>query len=229
LLEEPEEESGLELLLPLLLLPGDELLPEELPCDELPEELVPSEPPMPELGLTPKYENTLCFQPGCDKSVEASKDGADCSLLVSPLNVNVCCPWLDELELVDELELLELEGRSKVQGTATSLPEEELLEPMELLLLPGDELPPLLLLEGDELLLLDGDELLLLPSEELLPLLLLEGDELAPDEPDELLSERIAQSIFPEVGLTMISLIVPRVSPDVDWTLAPVNWLPFMA
>jgi len=52
LLEEPDELLGVELLLPLLLLPGDELLPDELP-ELLPDEL-PSEPPIPELGLTPK-------------------------------------------------------------------------------------------------------------------------------------------------------------------------------
>jgi hypothetical protein len=51
LLEEPDELFGVELL-PLLLLPGEELLPDELP-ELVPEEL-PSEPPIPEVGLTPK-------------------------------------------------------------------------------------------------------------------------------------------------------------------------------
>lgn len=206
MLEEPDEPSGLELLLPLLLL-GDELLPELLPEE-------PSEPPIPEVGLTPKYENTLCFQPGCDRSVVASNDGADCNLVVSPLKTKVCWPMLEELdvaEVLDAPELPELLGRSKLHGTATCLPELE-LEP----LVPSEELVPLELVP---LVLLPGEELppeeLLLGDEELAPEELLPGDELAPEEE---LSEITAHSIRPEVGLAMISLMVPSVSPEVDCT-----------
>src|SRR5262249_41325907 len=94
---------------------------------------------------------TLCFQLGCEMSELALNVGADCSLLVSPLKVNVgpIDPEVDEdVELELELELPELEARSNVQGTAICLPEapdelavsdalddaddEELLEPPEL-------------------------------------------------------------------------------------------------
>jgi len=203
LLEEPDELSGL--LEEELLLLGDELLSEELLELPLDEPLLPSEPPIPELGLTPKYENTLCFHPGCDKSLVASNEGADCNLLVSPLKAKVC--WLDEVELV-ELELLaelELLGFSKAHGTATCLPplELELLEPSE------PEIPELDVLE-------------------LVPLLEALGEELAPEEPEELpelLSEIIAHSSLAEEGLIITSLMVPSDSPDVDCTVAPVNWL----
>ncbi len=39
------------------------------------------------------------------------------------------------------------------------------------------------------------------------------------------LSERTAKSSRPEVGLTITSLIVPRVLPEESVTCAPVNWL----
>src|SRR4051794_23927936 len=58
-------------------------------------------------------------------SALASNVGADCNLLVSPLKVNVG-PMDPDVE--DELELLELpelDGRNKLQGTATCLPELE--------------------------------------------------------------------------------------------------------
>ncbi len=65
-----------------------------------------------------------------------SKFGADCSLLLSPVNTKVgCCPLvlLDSVLLEVELELeLLLLGRSNIQGTATCLPplsEDELLLP----------------------------------------------------------------------------------------------------
>ncbi len=53
-------------------------------------------------------------------------------------------------------------------------------------------------------------------------------DELVP----ELLLEfrdRTANSIRPEAGLMMVSLMVPRVSPEEPVTLAPVNWLARMS
>ena len=204
MLEEPEELSWLEL-------PGEELLEEPL---ELPRPLLPSEPPIPEVGLTPKYENTLCFHPGCDKSLVTSNDGADCSLLVSPVNTKVCWPMLpldelDVLELIPELELeLELLGFNKAQGTATCLP-----APLEVELLVPSVLPEL-----------DVPELEV--PELLVPLLELPGEELAPEEPlevPELLKERIAHSSLPEAGLMITSLIVPNESPEVDCTVEPVN------
>ena len=39
------------------------------------------------------------------------------------------------------------------------------------------------------------------------------------------LSESTANSIRPEFGLMMVSLIVPRLSPEEPVTVAPVNWL----
>jgi len=208
LLEEPDELSGL--LEEELLLPGDELLSDELLELPLDEPLLPSEPPIPELGLTPKYENTLCFHPGCDKSLVASKDGADCSLLVSPVKAKVCWPVLEELEVVELEPMAELEllGFSKAHGTATCLPapELELLAPRE------PEVPEL-----------DVPEL---EVPELVPLLEVPGEELAPEEELlELLNEIIAHSTLPEAGLIITSLIVPSESPDVDWTVEPVNWL----
>jgi len=110
---------------------------------------------------------------------------------------------LEVLELILELELA-LPGFSKAQGTATCLPALEL----ELLVPSG-------LVVGE----LDVPEL---DVPELVPLLELPGDELAPE---ELLSEIIAHSTLPEAGLIITSLIVPSESPDVDWTVEPVNWL----
>lgn len=129
------------------------------------------------------------------------------------------------LELKVLLELLELaeDGRRSIQGTATCLPELLLeLERPELLpeeLLLGLVLPPELLL-GLELELLPN-ELLEEPEElddglVLAPELLLEALEL---------SDRIAKSIRPEFGFTIVSLIVPRVSPLEPVTLAPMSWL----
>jgi len=57
-------------------------------------------------------------------------------------------------------------------------------------------------------------------AEELLVLLV--ADEL--EEPPVI--ERIAKSTFPEVGLMMISLIVPMLSPEDEVTDALVSWLP---
>jgi len=123
-----EDESGAE----LLLLFGDELL--LLLVDELEsEELLPlldpplgnSEPPVAEPALTPKYENTLWRQPGCDISELESNVGADCSLLVSPLNTKVCPIVPEELEAVLLLEAEDDEGRNKLHGTATCFPEDD--------------------------------------------------------------------------------------------------------
>lgn len=121
---------------------------------------------------------------------------------------------LEVLELMPELELeLELLGFSKAQGTAICLP-----APLEVGLVDPSvpELPEL-----------DVPELEV--PELLVPLLELPGEELAPEEPLELpelpLSERIAHSNRPEFGLMITSLIVPKVSPEVDCTLAPVNLL----
>jgi len=162
---------------------GDELLPDEPDEPDEPElPLGELAPPVDEPEPRPKKDRTLCLQLGCDKSVLASKLGADCSLLVSPVKTNVCWPS-DEpvvvLLLLVPLLLLpdSLDERSKVQGTATCLP-----MPLELVLLLVDELE----LEPGELELLEP----------------------------ELLKERTAKSMRPELGLTITSLIVPSVSPE---------------
>jgi len=107
------------------------------------------------------------------------------------LNVNVWLPELDD-ELVLELELLELDmaGFNRLHGTATCFPE---LDELSLVLEEG-------LVEEDveDGLVEDG----LVEDEDELP------------EDDEPLSERIAKSTLPELGLMMTSLIVPRFSPD---------------
>jgi hypothetical protein len=165
----------------------------------------------------------LWRQPGWLRSVLASKFGADCSLLVSPENVKLsCCP----LVLLEPRLLLELEeddGRRSIHGTATCLPE-ELLELDRPELLPEEV--PLGLLPLPELLL--GVVELLLPPNELLdePDELPLGVELPPDElPPVLLelSDKIAKSIRPELGFIIVSLIVPRVSPEEPVTVAPIN------
>jgi len=124
--------------------------------------------------------------------VLASKFGADCNLLVSPLKVKLCCPWLDE-ELPREDELLEDEllpaiaGFKSCHGTATCLPLED-EEPEE----PEDNPEELLdcLLEDE-------------PVEEEVPELEPPAALAPPEAPDELLKERIAKSIRPEAGFTI--------------------------
>lgn len=187
-------------------------LPEVPRLEELPDEPLvlpglsapPVAEPMPE---TPKYENTLCFQLGCERSVLASKLGADSSLLCSPLNANVSCPApLDVL-------LLMFSGRRSFQGTATCLPlaPAELADPDELLV--AELLPPAL-------------PRLLPEGLVALPVLLPEGLVALPVLPEAPpLSERIANSIRPELGLMMQSLIVPNCVPELLTTWAPVNWL----
>lgn len=113
--------------------------------------------------------------------------------------------WLifeEEELLVDALldPLEELLGRKSVQGTTICLPpEEELLEPNLL---------------DEELELDDGSEALLeLLGEELeLPLLL---------EPP--VSDKTAKSTRADMGLIITSLMVPSVSPEVDFTSALVS------
>lgn len=200
----PDEDEPLELSLGLDELPLLSWLllePELLPLGEL-------EPPVEELEPRPKNERTLWRQLGWLKSVLASKLGADWSFEVSPANVNDCWPEeeLEELDAVDDVPLLlslPLAGRNKLQGTATCLP-----APLELL---EDELEAEL---GEvELELELGEvELELEPGELELEL-----------EPP--LNERIAKSMRPEVGFTMQSLIVPRLSPELPWTVLPVSWL----
>ncbi len=172
----------------------------------------------------------LCLQPGWVRSVFGSKFGADCSLLASPEKTKLYCPPVVlVLELPTEL-LLEDDGRRSIHGTATCLPPAddkllpELLDKPELLplgvVLPPEllELPRLLLeLLGLVLeLLLELPGLVELPVDEplglvLLPELLLE------------LSDSTAKSMRPEVGLMMVSLIVPSVSPEDPVTFAPIN------
>jgi len=148
-------------------------------------------------------------------------------LLLSPLKTKLsCCPLvLLPSELV--LELLELEllaeedGRRSIHGTAICLP------PLE------DRLLPELLERPDELEPVPEDEPLgLVPAPELLEPELRPLDELEPEDeplglllPPELLelTDRIAKSIRPEVGLMIVSLMVPSVSPEAPVTLAPIS------
>jgi len=194
-----------------LLLEPPLLVPEELSEPGL------VDPPVAEPGLRPKYENTLCLQPGWLRSVVASKVGADSSLELSPLKVKVGC-WPEVLPAPVPLMLLE-EGFNRAQGTATCLPPVE--DAPEVLDEPGLEEPPEELKPPEELELLPKLLLELLPPEELLPGLVA----LPLLEPPLELSERIAKSTRPDMGLMMTSLMVPNSVPELPVTCAPVNWL----
>ncbi len=127
-----------------------------------------------------------------------SRLGADCSLLVSPLKVS----WQldDELVLLLRLELLEplldIDDLNKLHGTATCLPE---LDDVSLVVDEG-------LVVDDDGVVVDEDGLVEDEVDE--------DDELE-DEPEPL-KEITANSTLPEFGLMMVSLIVPRFSPDED-------------
>jgi len=120
------------------------------------------------------------------------------------------------------LVLDEEDGRRSIQGTATCLPEELELNGLELnglLLLEEPEDAPLGLEPLPLLGLVGLPGVTLLPGLVLLGLVLLGlvllglvllGEEL--ELPLEL-RDRIANSILPELGLMMVSLIVPRASP----------------
>lgn len=131
-------------------------------------------------------------------------------MLVSPEKVKFSC-WLLVMPVVPVVPVVLVEvlapeddERNSIQGTATCLP----LELERLLELdPGLELE----LSG----LVPGVVELLVPEE--LPL----GLEPAPEAPE--LSDRIANSIRPELGLRIKSLMVPSVSPVEPATLAPVS------
>jgi hypothetical protein len=103
--EEPD--GGVVLLLPEV--PEEELLLPELPGDSAP----PVAEPAPD---KPKYEKTLWRQLGWERSVVASKLGADCSLLVSPLKTKLVCPAVEVVAPALEL------GRNSIHGTATCFP-----------------------------------------------------------------------------------------------------------
>jgi len=122
-----------------------------------------------------------------------SNEGADCSLVESPANVNDCWPELEELRpaALDEL-LPELDGRRSMKGTATNLPPLE-LEDSEVSLEVGEvEL-------GEVVFALElGDVVFALALELLLPLELV---------------EITAKSMRPEDGFTTMSFMVPRLWP----------------
>jgi len=109
---------GLEPLVPLV--PGRPLLAEEplslLPGDSAPPVAVP-------LPDTPKYEKMLWRQPGWLRSVLASNVGADCNLLVSPVNTKLNC-WPVEPGVEGALPTAPAfeDGRRRLQGTAICLP-----------------------------------------------------------------------------------------------------------
>jgi len=120
-----------------------------------------------------------------------------------------------------ELELLpEGDERRSIHGTAICLP------PLE------DKLPELLERPGELAPVPDDEPLGLVPAPELLEPGLRPLDEVDPeDEPLGLvpapelleLSDRIAKSIRPAVGLMIVSLMVPSVSPEAPVTLAPIS------
>jgi len=156
--------------------------------------------------------------------VVASKLGADSSLELSPLKVKVGC-WPEVLPAPVPLMLLD-EGFNRAQGRATCLPPVE-DDPEVLDAPPGVEEPPEEPKPPEELELLPKPLLLeLLPPEELPPEELLPGLVALPLlEPPLELSERIAKSTRPDMGLMMTSLIVPSSVPEELVTCAPVNWL----
>ena len=108
--DEDEDELPGEVLLPLLLPPGE------------------NEPPVADPGCTPKYEKTLWRQLGCVKSGQLFwlKDGAPSSLLLSPVNTKDISSLLE-----DVLALLPYpsapEGRMSCQGIATSFSEPDVV------------------------------------------------------------------------------------------------------
>ena len=117
-------------------------------------------------------------------------------MLVSPLKVS----WHDddELELL-RLELLELlpdmDDFNKLHGIATCLPALDEVSPV---------LEEGLVVEDVGLVVEDG-----LVEDDV------DDDDELEDEP-ELLSESTANSTLPELGLMIVSLMVPRFSPDDD-------------
>lgn len=144
-------------------------------------------------------------------------------MLLSPLKTKLsCCPLVLLPSELLELGLLpEGDERRSIHGTAICLP------PLE------DKLLPELLERPGELAPVPDDEPLgLVAAPELLEPGLRPLDELDPeDEPLGLvpapelleLSDRIAKSIRPAVGLMIVSLMVPSVSPEAPVTLAPIN------
>jgi hypothetical protein len=171
--------------------------------------------------------------------VFASKLGADCSLLASPVNTKlIICPLvlllLDVLADDDADDAADDDGRRSIHGTATCLP--LLLDNPDVLeLLPGVVLPGVVLLDVPALVL-PPPALLLPPGRALLPgvgLGVPPDDEEPPEEPlgvvpppmPLMLKDKIAKSIRPDAGLIIESLIVPIVSPEEPVTLAPISWL----
>jgi hypothetical protein len=137
--------------------------------------------------------------------------GADCSFVESPEKAKLNCPAV-ALVLV---ELPIIEGLSNIQGTATCLPEalavELLLSPEELLLLGVVELPGVV------------EELLLVA--EPVPVELV--SEVPPVEVEPLLelSDTMAKSIRPDIGLISTSSIVPKLCPELPVSVEPLSWL----
>ena len=97
------------------------------------------------------------------------------------------------LELVEPL--LDMDDFSKLHGTATYLP-------------ALDEVSPV----ADEGLVVEDDGVVVDEVG-----LVVDEDELD-DDALEPLSEITANSTLPELGLMIVSLMVPRFSPDEDWT-----------
>jgi hypothetical protein len=164
----------------------------------LPELLLPLMPPgvsaAPVAEFAPdvlKYEKTLWRQLGWLRSVLASKLGADCNLVASPVKTKLVCGEPAELGLLVLLKEEEVlapndAGRKSIQGTATCFP-----PPTEL-----DELVPMPLVA-----------LLVEVAPEVLDGVVAEVPELAE-------SEITAHSSRPEPGLIIVSLMVPISVPE---------------
>jgi hypothetical protein len=143
--------------------------------------------------------------------------GADCSFVESPENAKL--NWPDVALVLVELPIIE--GLSSIQGTATCLP--DVLE-VELLLNP-EELPGVVELPGE----LPGvvEELLL--AAEPVPVELV--SEVPPVEVEPLLelSDTMAKSIRPDIGLISTSSIVPKLCPELPVSVEPLSWLAFIS
>jgi hypothetical protein len=141
--------------------------------------------------------------------------GADWSFVESPEKLKLNWPEVALAPALVPVELPMPDGLSSIQGTATCLP--DALE-VELLLRP-EELLGVVELPGVELLLVAEPVPVELVSEvppvELEPLLEL--------------SDTMAKSIRPDIGLISTSSIVPKLCPELPVSVEPLSWLAFIS